>query len=331
MRTFKYRAAYTCKNEQEAIKIRNTFPEFHLDEEEIYTVNRNTFLIRYFNINNRVSFLNYKDGINLRLGKPHLIDNIDTFLAIAQQQEGEDFHVGEYIKCIVENGEPGYKKDHLFQIGEVAGGRLTTVIDSKGSTTNGWGTNKFIKATLEEIVEHFNKNQNMKKIVVNGSKNLKKAFIEELIELKFTPYNKDTEGLILNEGVAIAICYNSNNHFQAHFGLSAVTHTLPQDWDSALEAFKLVLTPKEVQVKVGYLEGDITCIIKKDSIQIGSIDVLDNKNINVLKAIIEKHHSDYSYLKDWKIETRTMDIGCKKGVYVEDLKALIAEYDKLNK
>lgn len=82
-------------------------------------------------------------------------ENEELILALAAMVEGDIFHKGEYLKCIKSYGDQ-FTKDRLYkQRRDNNSSSYGSVIVDDNGTPNGVGAH-FVKATKEEIFQHFN-------------------------------------------------------------------------------------------------------------------------------------------------------------------------------
>lgn len=80
--------------------------------------------------------------------------NENVVLALAAATQGDIFYKDEWVICTSKIGSKAYIENEWYQIRE-DGDSVSTVIDSKGSKTNGWAERFFRKPSAQEIIDHF--------------------------------------------------------------------------------------------------------------------------------------------------------------------------------
>lgn len=93
-----------------------------------------------------------------------LVEDKDTFLALAAMVDDDKFYKGEWVVAnqdavALSNHKSSYIKGHLYQLREDqrtgVSNDILTVRDDNGCTYNAWQSYCFRKATKEEIIDHF--------------------------------------------------------------------------------------------------------------------------------------------------------------------------------
>jgi len=288
-----------------------------------------------------------------------LPEDKELALGLAAMREGDDFHVGEYIRVT----NKGNSYDTFTKMFKELNFKN---IEEKDLPTNGTvgkifavkehpvfpdtimyafitesgeeyliGSKGVQKLTTEELINHFkNQKQSMKQFSVSSeSKTLKQAFINELKEKGWEPMGRGSDGTFINEKDAyLSPCKNYTKQYMVE-RKKETNYILPQDWDRALKAFEDYAKEEEfTSVIVGYTGGALEFKVKKSGIVV--TDPMDSVVTDLpvdIKMLENVSHIPLAvFNSSWDITPATVNIGCKKEISIEDLKKVLNTYNRLN-
>jgi len=260
--------------------------------------------------------------------------NEELILAIAAMREGDEFHVGEYIvrksPCVA-NDEKRILAGKPYKIKQLFSDAVVTCEDGTSWSTiqlkEDW--RYWRKATVQEIINHFKKEENKMRIVgeelgkqqipeattfgVRGSSYLKTALVEEA-GLKF-----DGPGAL--NYLTLRFDENSINGVHgSHRSDFAVMYFLPQDYQKALEhAKRLVNTKKEINIEIKGSNKNYNASIVKEGL------LVDLKTISI--ESIEKvlnAGAKFALKYGWDLKIETVSVGCVKNIDRSQLESILS-------
>lgn len=235
--------------------------------------------------------------LNEVVGERELIEDKEAFLAIAAQREDDTLHEGEWVYI---TGEGHTKNNEFFPKGELF---KVQMIDKNSaypdplSNTEVTGTATAIgkeirKATIEEIIEHFNKQKpkqqtSMKQdFTVRGTKNLVQAFVNELVE-NGIPTSDAFNNNKIPTSIENPVVHPSTGgpkriflYQSGHEKMYGISYNLPEDWNKALEAFKNYWkeTPEEMAKRANIsLNSPVSILEGRPFRGINTIDSFDHE------------------------------------------------------
>lgn len=279
---FKYKIAYKCKNQEEALelvdKLKKIGYELSLTPTTTYYEYNDTCQYLCTKWNSRINGY----GFGSKNWDRELIDNPELFLALAAMRDSDEFFKGEWVYILgtdFTKGNPHFPLGELFRI-ENTDQQYKYVDSTSNPKVTGTCTSDVRKATKEELVAYFTKEvkENIKEEEVNkklknqlaikGDRVLLEALAIKFVELGLTP-NIDTgkyDWLIWNKDSTVYLRTYTNGEYAYHSHYSSYSEVLlelPQDWNKALE---LAAEVEKVELEVGKWYKHQSAVCRVDSL-----------------------------------------------------------------
>jgi len=239
--------------------------------------------------------------------KPIPASNPDLILALAAMREGTEFYEGE---SVIFQGETNYAftKNHLYTIREPLGkyGHLITLLDNVGSQTNGMSAELWRKASKEEIIAHYTKKE---KALTEGQN------IGGVHKSSNTMKDRKIIGYKLIKEYPGS--FKLGHEFKTTQGSLCAQY--PEFWQPIYEKEK----PETMEGAFGTL-GQVVFYRTRELARIFNEDT----PIHEIRSRFQYLSKDQSGVLGYSMNIETVKVGCKSGIRVQDVKQMLAAYDK---